>query len=223
MKRLLKNTHLISGVFFIGGLLFTSCTDSFEKWNINPNEVTPDQIQQDNLNTGAYFVQMERGVFIVGKDLGGEYQITQMLTGDIFASYIANINTYSYTTYHNDHYVLYKDWYDAPFKDAYINIMQPWKAIADVTDENSTTRALATVVKVLGMSRITDMYGPIPYSQFGTTTQVPYDSQKDIYYKFFEELDNAISILTVYNNSNSARYMEKIGRASCRERVYVLV
>lgn len=208
MKRLLKNTKLISGVFFIGGLLFTSCTDSFEKWNINPNEVTPDQIQQDNLNTGAYFVQMERGVFIVGKDLGGEYQITQMLTGDIFASYIANINTYSYTTYHNDHYVLYKDWYDAPFKDAYINIMQPWKAIADVTDENSTTRALATVVKVLGMSRITDMYGPIPYSQFGTTTQVPYDSQKDIYYKFFEELDNAISVLTVYNNSNSARYME---------------
>ena len=203
MKRILKNTKLISGALLMGGILFTSCTDSFDKWNINPNEVTPDQIQQDNLNTGAYFVQMEKGVFIVGKDLGGEYQITQMLTGDIFASYIANVNTYSYTTYHNDHYALYKDWYDAPFKDAYTEIMQPWKAITDVTDEGSPTRAMATIVKVLGMNRITDMYGPIPYSKFGTDTQVSYDSQKDVYYQFFEELDHAISVLTSYKDRKS--------------------
>lgn len=208
MKRILNFIKFISGAFLMGCLLFTSCTDSFDKWNINPNEVTPDQMEQDNLNTGAYFVQMEKGVFIVGQDMGGEYQITEMLTGDIFASFIANINTYSYTTNHNDHYVLYKDWYDAPFNNAYTDIMQPWKAIVDVTDEDSPTRAMATVVKVLGMSRITDMYGPIPYSQFGTSTQVPYDSQKDVYYQFFEELDGAIKALTAYSNANSARYME---------------
>lgn len=208
MKRIFKYTKFIGGAFLVGGLLF-SCTSQFEKWNINPNEVTPEQMQQDNLNTGAYFTQMERGVFIVGKDLGGEYQITEMLTGDIFASYIANINTYSYTTYHNDHYALYKDWYDAPFKDAYTYIMQPWKSIVDVTDESSPTRAIATIVKVLGMSRITDMYGPIPYSKFGTSIQVPYDSQKDVYYQFFEELDDAINTLTSYSNNNSAKYMEE--------------
>lgn len=209
MKRILKYTKFISGAFLMGSLLLTSCTDQFEKWNINPNEVTPEQMEQDNLNTGAYFTQMERGVFIVGKNLGGEYQVTQMLTGDIFASYIANINTYSYTTYHNDHYALYKDWYDAPFKDAYTYVMQPWKSIVDVTDEGSPTRAMATIVKVLGMSRITDMYGPIPYSKFGTSTQVSYDSQKDVYYRFFEELDHAINVLTTYSDNNSAKYMEQ--------------
>ncbi|MBD8388448.1 SusD/RagB family nutrient-binding outer membrane lipoprotein [Dysgonomonas sp. BGC7] len=209
MKKILKYTKLISGTLLVGGLLFSSCTDQFEKWNINPNEVTPGQMDQDNLNTGAYFTQMEKGVFIVGKDLGGEYQITEMLTGDIFASYIANINTYSYTTYHNDHYALYKDWYGAPFKDAYTYIMQPWKSIVDVTDQGSVSRAMATVIKVLGMSRITDMYGPIPYSKFGTSTQVPYDSQKDVYYQFFDELDDAINVLTAYSNSNSAKYMEQ--------------
>ncbi|MBB4036501.1 hypothetical protein GGR21_002407 [Dysgonomonas hofstadii] len=209
MKRILKYTKIISGAFLMGSLLFSSCTDSFEKWNINPNEVTPEQMEQDNLNTGAYFVQMEKGVFIVGKDLGGEYQITQMLTGDIFASYIANINTYSYTTYHNDHYALYKDWYDAPFKDAYTYIMQPWKSITEVTDEDSPARAMATIVKVLGMSRITDMYGPIPYSKFGTSTQVPYDSQKDVYYQFFDELDEAIEALVAYSSNNSSKYMEQ--------------
>lgn len=203
MKQILKNTILMGGALLMGSLFFSACTGSFEKWNINPNEVTPEQMEQDNLNTGAYFTQMEKGVFIVGKDLGGEYQITEMLTGDIFASYIANINTYSYTTYHNDHYALYRDWYNAPFNDAYTNIMQPWKSIADVSDETSPVYALATIVKVLAMNRITDMYGPIPYSKFGTATQVEYDSQKDVYYKFFEELGSAIDVLTDYVKTNS--------------------
>ena len=214
MKQLLKYTKFVNGAILTGSLLFTSCTGQFDKWNINPNEVTPDQMEQDNLNTGAYFTQMEKGVFIVGKGadgigLGGRYQITEMLTGDIFASYMANINTFSYTTYHNDHYALYRDWYNAPFNDAFTNVMQPWKAIVDVTDESSPARAMATVVKVLGMSRITDMYGPIPYTRFGTSIQVPYDSQKDVYYRFFEELNDAIDVLTVYSDKNSGKYMEQ--------------
>ncbi len=208
MKQILKYSKVISGALLLGSLVFSSCTDQFEKWNINPNEVTPEQMTQDNLNTGAFFTQMEKGVFIVGEDLGGEYQITEMLTGDIFASYIANINTYSYTAVHNDHYRLYQNWYNAPFTDAYTYIMQPWKSIVDVTDEDSPARAMATIVKVLGMSRITDMYGPIPYSEFGTSTKVPYDSQQAIYNKFFEELDQAINALTTYSNNNTATYME---------------
>ncbi len=208
MKRIFKIQKYVGVACLTYGLTLTSCTGQFEKWNINPYEVTSEQMEYDNLNTGAYFTQMERAVFIVGEDLGGEYQITEMLTGDIFASYIANINTYSYTTYHNDHYVLYRDWYNAPFTDAYTDIMQPWKSIVDNTDESSPARAMATIVKVLGMSRITDMYGPIPYSQFGSAIQVPYDSQEDVYYAFFDELDEAIYVLTAYDNSNSNAYME---------------
>lgn len=202
------NTKIvISSAIMMGSMFLASCTGEFEKWNINPNEVTPEQMTYDNLNTGAYFTQMEKNVFIVGKNKGGEYQITEMLEGDIFASYIANINTYSYTTFHNDHYALYYGWYNAPFNDAYTDIMQPWKSIYDATDDNSVARAMATVVKVLGMSRITDMYGPIPYSKFGTATEVAYDSQKDVYYKFFDELDTAISTMTDYAKSSSNAYM----------------
>ncbi|MDO4164287.1 MAG: SusD/RagB family nutrient-binding outer membrane lipoprotein [Bacteroides sp.] len=213
MKHIFEHKTFIAGAFLAGSLLLSSCTGQFEKWNINPNEVTPDQMEYDNLNTGAYFTQMQRGVFIVGRGadgvgLGGEYQVTEMLTGDIFASFIANINTYSYTTYHNDHYALYRDWYNAPWADAYTNVMQPWNSIVEKTEEGSPARAMATIVKVLGMSRITDMYGPIPYSKFGTAIQVAYDSQKDVYYQFFDELDDAIEVLTDYNTSNGNNYME---------------
>ena len=56
MKHTLKNIEKSwLYLLFAGSLCFTSCTSQFEKWNINPNEVTPDQMEQDNLNTGAYF------------------------------------------------------------------------------------------------------------------------------------------------------------------------
>lgn len=207
MKKINIIPILTFGILGVVTALLTACTGEFEKWNINPNEATKDDMNHDNLSTGAYFSQMQKGVFIVGEDMGGRYQQDQALEGDLFASYLATTNTWGYTTYNNDHYALYSGWYDYPFNDAYERIMQPWKSIYDVTDEVSPARAMATIIKVFGMSRITDMYGPIPYSKFGTGINVAYDSQKDVYYQFFTELDNAITLLTEYVQNNSGNYL----------------
>lgn len=187
--------------------LLSSCTAKFEDYNHNPDEATPEQMDYDNLNTGAYFAQMERGVFCVGENMGGRYQITQALEGDLFASYFAAITSWGYAPSNNDHYALYFDWYNAPFNDAYEKIMQPWKAIHDATDEFSPARAMATVIKVFAMQRITDMYGPIPYSKFGTAVQVAYDSQESVYDQMFGEIADAIDVLTEYADNNSAAYL----------------
>lgn len=210
MKQSLKYKKALNGALLAGGLLLAACTGQFEGWNINPNEVTPGQMEQDNLLTGAFFTQMERGIFVVGKDKGGLFEETQMLTGDIFASYCAPIKTWNYAgNEDNDCYKLYPQWYNSSFKNAYLEVMKPWHKIVQYTDETSPARAMANIVKVFGMSRITDKYGPIPYSQFGKGIQVAYDSQKDVYYKFFEELASAIDILTEYNSHTSSPYMEE--------------
>ena len=210
MKQISKYIKVVNGTLLAGGLLLTACTSHFESWNINPNEVTPEQMERDNLKTGAYFTQMERGIFVVGKDKGGLFEETQMLTGDIFASYFAPVKTWDYAgTEDNDCYKLYRQWYNSPFNNAYTEVMQPWQSIVENTDEVSPARALATIVKVFGMSRITDKYGPIPYSKFGTGIHVAYDSQKDVYYRFFEELADAIDVLTGYNSRTSEPYMER--------------
>lgn len=211
MKNISKYSALLSGAIVAGSMLFSSCTDSFDTWNIDPNGVTGEEMDRDNLRTGAFFSQMQRGVFIVGTDEGGTYQICQMLTGDIFASYFANIKA-SYNnvgSQHHDHYRMASHWYDMPFNRAYTDVMQPWHEIMKATDETSVDRALATVVKVFAMHRITDKYGPIPYSKFGESIAVAYDSQKDIYYQFFTELDDAISVLDNYQTSNGKPYMQK--------------
>lgn len=208
MKHIAKTTRLLGALAIAGSMMVSSCTDNFEGWNIDPNGVTKDEMGYDNLQTGSFFSQMQRGVFIVGKDEGGTYQICQMLTGDIFAGYFANIkSSYNVGSQHHDHYRMVDHWYNMPFNRAYTDVMQPWLEIYKVTDETSVDRALATVVKVFAMSRITDKYGPIPYSKFGTGIAVAYDSQEDIYNQFFDELDKSIEVLNQYQKSSGKPYM----------------
>lgn len=186
--------------------VLTSCTSGFDNYNDNPNEASEEMMSRDGLSTGAFLQQMERNVFIVGKDKGGEYQITEMLAGDLYAGYVSNIGVYSYASYHNAHYQLYSGWYNAAFNDAYTDIMQPWLNLKQNAEKDDTpaVAALATVIKVYGMLRITDMYGPIPYTQFGSILNVPYDAQQDVYNAFFDELGDAIATLTDYYNASSS-------------------
>ncbi|MDE5704992.1 SusD/RagB family nutrient-binding outer membrane lipoprotein [Muribaculum sp.] len=189
-----------------GGVL-SSCTDSFNDWNTNPNEATFEEMNRDNLLTGSNYATMQRGIFIVNDENGnGVYQRTQSLTADLFSGYLANIKpSYDIGDIHHDHYFMVSHWYNAPFEFANTKIMEPYRQICRYADEASVDRAMATVLRVFGMHRVTDKYGPIVYSKFGSGIQVGYDSQKDIYTSFFNELDEAINILGEYVDLNPGK------------------
>lgn len=57
--------------------------------------------------------------------------------------------------------------------------------------------AACKIIKVAAMDRVTDCYGPIPYSSVGVDgiIQTPYDSQEEIYNMFFEELAEARKLI----------------------------
>lgn len=206
--KLNNNIKLTMGIAVVGlSLSATSCTSEFDKWNTDSNSATEEDMTHDNMNTGAFFAQMEHNVFIVGLDKGGAFQIEDMLTGGLYSGYFSNIKeSYDVGSLHNAHYVFTDKWMNQPFNDTYTNVMQPWLQLYTNSEKNETpaVTALGNVVKVFAMSRITDMYGPIPYTKFGTGINVAYDSQEDVYKKFFEELDDAIDVLTNYYNSDSS-------------------
>lgn len=204
-NKLIKISSGIATFILLFGL--TDCTSEFNKWNTNPNEATEAQREVDNQSTGAPFAQMEHGVFCIGKDRGGSFQIIDILAGGQFGGYFANLKAgYNVGSTHYSQYVLPDGWVNEPFKNAYTEVMQPWYAIKKQCDKegNTSVLALATVVKVLGMSRLTDMYGPIPYSRYGGTMKVAYDSQEDVYKKFFDELDSAIDVLQEYYDADKS-------------------
>ncbi|MFV0585726.1 RagB/SusD family nutrient uptake outer membrane protein [Bacteroides reticulotermitis] len=178
----------------------TSCIDYID--NVNPNEVTEEMMEVDNLKTGAFFSQMIRRVVIVndGDKLDSDYQIAQNLSHDLYSGYIAATLG---STNHNGQYNFQEQWVNATFDYAYTGIMAPWQNIHKIATEQGLAEvdALATIVKVEGMHRVADSFGPIPYVTYGSSSL--YNSMDKVYAQFFEELDNAIEVLGNYVNGNS--------------------
>ena len=48
-----------------------ACTGDFEAKNTNPEEVTDDMLDMDNLRVGAAFSQLAQNVFPVAKQISG--------------------------------------------------------------------------------------------------------------------------------------------------------
>ncbi len=187
-------------------LLASSCTKNFEDLNTNEHEATEEQMASDNLKTGAFFSQMLRNVVLFrdGTNLSSDYQVAQGLTSDLYSGYIAPTGTW-FGGMHNGSYYFIQGWIEKTFTSGFASIMPAWYAIKRTAEAQGLPEvaALATVVKVQGMHRVADAYGPIPYINYGSgSLQNNYNSLQEVYAKFFEELDNAIDILTLYAQGN---------------------
>lgn len=202
-----KITNSINrSIFLFGGLLISlsvACTKHFEDFNTNKTQATEEMLQTDNLSTGAYLVQLQKNVFPIAQqpEFGDEvYQVTQNLAGDVYSGYMGASNNW-FSGANNTTYALIPQWYGQAFGRSFVGIMPAWNAISKrAKTETPQVYAIATIIKVEGMHRTTDMYGPLPYINFGASLiQNKYDSQRDIYYKFFEELNESIQILTDFN------------------------
>lgn len=178
-----------------------SCTVGFEEMNTNPNEATEDQLDWDNARTGANFLQMQQNVLVVaqsGTGIGTDrYQTVEIMGGDGFVGYFGfpapAINSAGRYNWNK------ASWYGDMFTTNYSRTMNAWRMLRNAIGDDSDPRfALAQILKVAAMHRVTDTYGPIPYLSFGVNPEVPYDSQKDVYYRFFEELSAAVEILVPY-------------------------
>lgn len=175
-------------------LLFFGCTREFD-------EINTDQTRLDELS-GLDLRSMFPGT-IVGCLVGTSYWASS-LTAGLFAQHFASTqNNHSFQRYlvpNSMGRTLYRAWY--------LNAMAPLETIIQATtDKDPTLNAVARIWKVFVLHRTTDTWGPIPYSQIGEPGRViEFDSQKDIYYDFFKELDEATTLLK--NNMGTASFGE---------------
>jgi hypothetical protein len=182
-------------------LLMAGCTGDFEWRNTNADNATEEMMTYDDLNAGSAFKQMTRNLIpsyqLTGDEEygSGSYQVIQDLAGNIFAGYTGVINT-SFNG-NNKYNVTNNKWYEAMFNDAYTRAINPWNTLDGFREQFPEKIAMADIVKVGLMHRVTDTYGPIPYSNVGKASiKAEYDSQQKVYLAFFEELGDAIDVLT---------------------------
>lgn len=131
-----------------------ACTGNFEEYNHNPNETTDSELERDNYNVGAKLLQLQNEVIPSEEHL---YQFTEILTGMAYGGYSEAIPTWTgkFSTFNPT-----ADWLKAPFVTLMTDPYAPYRGILAVTD-GEMPLALASLLRVAIMHRLTDLYGPI--------------------------------------------------------------
>lgn len=160
------------------------CTDNFEEYNTNPYE-------PHSLNPPMLFATMiTTGINVQQND---NQMIDQMLAGP-FSGYLTMANSWGGSNFNTFNQT--ESWNQIPFNTPFEKFYSNYFKLETATGGKGHYWAMAKLLRVNTMLRVTDCYGPIPYSQVANgKTAVAYDSQEDVYKHMFEDLDYVIQML----------------------------
>lgn len=180
-------------------LILNGCTKNFDSYNTDPTGITNAQLLPDFNSIGLYYPGIQQGIFGVN----GDYQLMQNLNSDCYAGYYMSPDPFR-GNINNQSYALVDGWNSRVYGITYGNVVGPINTIAKKGTRTSYPHfwAVALIMEVQAISRVTDYYGPIPYSKVGVGTTTPYDSQQAVYNLMFAQLDTAVSNLTAYIKAN---------------------
>jgi hypothetical protein len=164
---------------FFGAL--TACTKNFETENQNPYQISDEMLKQDFNLVGSPF----SGLLF---NING-HQVEEDLCQDSWMGYlntptpfVGNVNN---TTY-------YIRW-NAYWGRVYGSVMSPAKQVIKLAKDNDLPlfATWAKLIKILAMSKLTAIHGPVIYTNYGSTaTSILYDKESDLYPLFFAQLDS---------------------------------
>ena len=198
-KYIFPNAIAVLSVVLLG---LQSCTNFYEDMNRDPNQVTDEQMDVMNYRVGTKIRTLQGLVVPVEEHM---YQFNESLSGGPLGGYIgATVDTWltKFETFNPS-----ADWRKWPFANVITESYTPYKGIIHGT-EDDVSHAFAKVLRVAIMHRMTDSYGPIPYSKLenNESIYVGYDSQEEVYTKMFEELDEAIEIFRTNSANDPAGF-----------------
>lgn len=175
---------------FLAAALLAGCTDNFEDFNTDTTGLGNNEIVIQQM-----FKPMQHELF-------HDYQTAQNLGADAYGGYMMSPTPFQ--AQYNLNYAFVDGWNNNAFKGMYNYVWLPIDKIAKsgARTDYPDLWAVALIIKVEAMHRVTDKFGAIPYSKVGTSpTFTPYDDQKDVYNQFFAELDTAVNNLETFLNN----------------------
>ena len=205
----MKNYKYILGlalIFIAGGMIFQSCTKNYEDINTDKYKPTGGDLQADFVFIGESIKEAQMNFYTFNPVW--VMQLQQNLIGDVYSGYMmpptpfaGNINNMTYS--------LVNGWNGFPWTVAYSSVMNPLAKSAknaSIDPQYNNFIGWGKICRVEGMHRVSDIYGPLVYSQFGIPADdgsFAYDCQEDLYNQFFADLAEGIEILTPYANDAS--------------------
>ncbi|WBX75272.1 RagB/SusD family nutrient uptake outer membrane protein [Tenacibaculum ovolyticum] len=204
MKRTIKYIQLL-----IILVIINACTNDFAGINTDPNKISNESLTQRNNHIGSRFSPMFSNVIRV--EPAWNYQLQHNLNADVFSGYMTsptpfagNINNQTYALVNGWNGFIWSDAYNANIGNGVMPYARGIKEQVELTNSEGGEKFvfLANIIKVMGMHRVSDVFGPIRYSKYDDyNTTGEYDSQENAYKAFFMELDEAIVGLKQYEGN----------------------
>ena len=189
-----KKSILMSGVALIFAM--TGCTDNFEQTNTNPTGLTSSQIQLKSFMQEAML-----SIYYNQSNGNWEYQLVQNLNADLYSGYLA-IPTPFASNNNNSLYYMVDGWNSMNLNYGLLHVMKPCTTILSTQTADDYV-AIAEILKVAGISKVVDTYGPIPYTKaMQGGLAVEYDTEETVYKSFFTDLADATARLTKFIQTN---------------------
>ena len=184
-----KNKIQLILIFFMLISALTNCTDRWEDMNTNPNALT--EIPDEYLFTNAVRGMFNDNTNYYHSTFGGQYAhifVASNWERDI-DKYNGN-GTKDYSGY------IYEAAYNSTIRNS-VEVMK--LTSAEEKYENKWRNAQAQIIAIIGFSKLSDIFGDIPYTEAGMGKygifEPKYDKQEDIYSDMVERLKNCIATL----------------------------
>lgn len=189
----MKNISKIVACLTVLGLVSTSCSD-LDEYNVNDRNITQEQLEVDFQHVGSKYKPIFESIYQYSP--AWSYQLQQNLNADVYSGYLTNPRPFVAGA-NNTTYSLVSGWNNFIWSVPYSNVMNNVDAISKLTSNDfPTLNAVALILKVEAMHRVSDVFGPIVYSNFGNLAKAGvYDSQQEAYNAFFADLDTAVTSL----------------------------
>lgn len=186
--------------------LCSSCTGDFKDINTDLSGITGDDMKVDFNNLGIPLDIIQQGIYFnydFGKGKNWPYQLMQNLNADMFSGYMHDYKPLNGGS-HNSDYNLQDGWNGTDWGYTYAYVMPQIKKLEDSTRvAYPSVYAVAKILKVEAMHRVSDIYGPIVYTYFGNETErYKPETQQEAYAAFFRDLEEAIGLLEAYRESD---------------------
>lgn len=201
----MKNKIKYTATLLLSGMIgFSACTDNFQDYNATNGAYTDELQKYDNQTNLVPFATIQKGIIyqtgIEGTDW--QYQVIQNLSADMYCGYFHDKTGGFNAT--NSTYKLNDGWNSSMWTLAYSQVLPSVMDAEGLNDAKSFPlyHAIAKVMKVTLMHRVSDYYGPILYSNFGKANAAP-ETQEQVYKAFFADLNTAIKILKSYEGKVS--------------------
>jgi len=206
----------IQYIILAGSLLaFQACTRDFEELNKN-------KAGYNELDAQYQFAKVQA-------DMSGDREDTWRYDLGIASPMIQHLGGSWWTQHGGMYQVVEKSHWFSHWETTYPRELKNLQDIIDKTADDPAQvnmHAAARILRILVYSKLTDMYGDIPYSQAakGFTDKIylpKYDTQEEIYKDFFKELDEAVNELNasapavagdVFYDGNVAKW-KKLGNS----------